>query len=509
VFHFLREPAVSRFFPSHAKTLGLMSPELAGQWWVVVVVPVVGLVTAVAGEELFFRGLLLPRMPGRAPGLTNAVLSSLHYLYVPWMIPGRLLASLGAAWAARRYRSNWIALLVRVPEVFGLVLLTLVGATSFRFPPIGSLHAPQVVRGPSPPRPAVRTLGSLPVCRFENPFFSVDLRGRDVSHLDLRARVRDLDCAAFDSETAWPPANRLPPGFAPERVLAGGRNPGLGLRTLHARGITGRGVGIGIVDTPLLTDHEEYASQLRWYEVMQTQGFGPAPPNVHASAVASIAVGRTVGVAPGAELYFVSTPAESPRTMLLMPHLFAQAIRRLVEINRALPADRKIRAISLSHGWGDAGLGAHDADEAVAMARAERIAFFSVTHDFAYGGLGRPPLDDPDSFDAYVSSWMWRDDRFGSLSRTRLFSIPIDNRTMASEAGPETMVYFSMGGFSMGPPFIAGTYALAAQVDPSITPERFFALAMRHARRKPQADADRRMASVILDPAALIAALRE
>jgi hypothetical protein len=194
--------------------------------------------------------------------------------------------------------------------------------------------------------------------------------------------------------------------------------------------------------------------------------------------------------------------------MIVMPHLFAQAIRRFVEINRALPADRRIRAISLSQGWGDAAVGCHDAEAAVALARAEGIAFFSVTHDCAYGGLGRPPLSDPDSHAAHVPAWMWRDDRFGNLTRAKLFSIPIDNRTLASAAGPEAMVHFPIGGHSWGPPFIAGVYALAAQVDPSITPERFFQLAQRHAWRRPGATAENRIASIILDPAALVATLR-
>jgi hypothetical protein len=511
-FRFLRDPAVSRFFPSHAKTLGLMSPELAGRWWLLLAVPVVGLLTALGGEELFFRGLLLPRMRGRSSWLGNALLSSLHYLYVPWMIPGRLGATIGTAWAARRYRSNWIPILVRLNEVVGLTVVTLVGVASFTFPPVAaSLSAPRVVRGPAPPPLSVRPLPALPACDPEEPWFSVDLRGKDVSALDLRQRAGDLDCAAFDTRTLWPPADRLPQGFDPARILAQSRNPGLGLRSVHAGGVTGRGVGIGIIDMPLLPDHQEYSSQLRWYEFTESpgrDGSGLPPPHMHGSAVASIALGRTVGVAPGAELYFIATPAESPRTAVLMPHLIAQAIRRLVEINRALPADRKIRAISLSMGWGAAALGSHDADAAVAIARAEGIAFFSVVHDFAYGGLGRPPLSAPDSFDAYVSSWMWRDDRFGSLSRTKLFSIPIDNRTLASQAGPEAMVYFPMGGFSWGPPFMAGMYALAAQADPSITPQRFFDLAMCHARKQPQAGAERRMASLILDPAALIAALR-
>ncbi len=508
MFHFLRDPATSRFFPSHAKTFGLMSPELAGQWWLLAVVPIVGCLSIYAGEELFFRGLLLPRMRGRGGWLANALLSSLHYVYVPWMIPARLVATVGSVWAAQRYRSNWIPVLVRLPEVLGLTAATLIGVTSFTFPPIPApVTAPRLEGGAT--AAAVRTLplSSLPAWSPEKPSLSVDLRSRDVSALDLRARAQDLSYAAFDNYTRWPSADRLPEGFDPAGILAKGSDPGLGLRALHAQGVTGRGVGIGIIDVPLLLDHREYAAQLRWHESL-LEVLRPLPASLHGPAVASIAVGRTVGVAPEADLYFIATSFDGPRPLFLMPHLFAQAIRRFVDINRALPTNRKIRAISLSQGWGDAAVGCHDAEAAVALARADGIAFFSVTRNAAHGGLGRPPLSDPDSFAAHVPAWMWRDDRFGGLTRAKLFSIPIDNRTLASEAGPEAMVHFPIGGHSWGPPFMAGVYALAAQVDPSITPERFLDLALRHAWRRPDATAENRIASLILDPAALVAALK-
>ncbi len=512
-FLFLREPATSRFFPSHAKTFGLMSPELAGQWWLLIVVPVVGCLTIVAGEELFFRGLLLPRMRGRASWLANALLSSLHYLYVPWMIPGRFVATVGAVWTARRYRSNWIPLVVRINEVVGLTLATLWGVTAFTFPAITAPPvAPHIAPGALAQPVTLRPLSALPACNVENPFFSIDLRAKDVSALDLRGRARDLDCSVFDSHTLWPAADRLPSGFNPARVLTAGRNPGLGLRALHARGVTGRGVGIGIMDMPLLVDHREYASRLRWYESMvhaESPGDRRSPAHLHGPAVSSIAVGRTIGVAPEADLYYIAIPYDTPRGFFLMPHLFAQAIRRFVEINRALPAERRIRAISLSQGWGNAALGCHDADAAVALARSEGIAFFSVTDSFEYGGLGRPPRSDPDSFEVYASAWLWRDDRFGAISRTKLFSVPIDNRTLASESAPDSVVYYPIGGYSWGPPFVAGMYALAAQVDPAITPERFFDLATHSARRHTYTSADHRMASLILDPAALVDALRK
>ena len=43
------------------------------------------------------------------------------------------------------------------------------------------------------------------------------------------------------------------------------KDPGLGVRSLQARGITGRGVNIAILDQPLLTDHPEFADRIAAY----------------------------------------------------------------------------------------------------------------------------------------------------------------------------------------------------------------------------------------------------
>ncbi|MGD0813571.1 MAG: hypothetical protein ABSA83_08205 [Verrucomicrobiota bacterium] len=105
-------------------------------------------------------------------------------------------------------------------------------------------------------------LTKLPAFNAENPF-SVDLRSGDASRLDLRNSAADLEHATFDSQTTWPPDDRLPPGFDAVRVLELGKNPGLGIRKLHAQGITGHGIGIGIVDQTLLTRHSEFVKAVK------------------------------------------------------------------------------------------------------------------------------------------------------------------------------------------------------------------------------------------------------
>jgi len=86
------------------------------------------------------------------------------------------------------------------------------------------------------------------------------VRGEDLSKLDLR--TVDLFGITFDSFTEWPSRERLPVNFDPEEILEWGKAPGLGVGDLHAKGITGKGVHVAIVDQPLLTNHVEYAHQL-------------------------------------------------------------------------------------------------------------------------------------------------------------------------------------------------------------------------------------------------------
>jgi hypothetical protein len=56
-----------------------------------------------------------------------------------------------------------------------------------------------------------------------------------LAKLDLRghlARLKELD---FDSLTEWPGPDKLPAGFDPGRLLEVGKDPGLGVRRLHAQ----------------------------------------------------------------------------------------------------------------------------------------------------------------------------------------------------------------------------------------------------------------------------------
>ena len=70
-------------------------------------------------------------------------------------------------------------------------------------------------------------------------------------------------------------------------------------------------------------------------------------------------------------------------------------------------------------------------------------------------------------------------------------------------------MFYRWGASSLIVPFLAGTYALAAQVDPAITRERFVELARQTGRTTVVQHGGRAHSlGPILDPGALIAALR-
>jgi CAAX protease family protein len=88
---------------------------LSGNWpWFGLIV-VMAVFNTVLGEELLFRGLLLPRMRGafgRADWLANGLLFAVYHLHMPWVIPKALLDSFALAYPTRRYRSAWLGILV-------------------------------------------------------------------------------------------------------------------------------------------------------------------------------------------------------------------------------------------------------------------------------------------------------------------------------------------------------------------------------------------------------------
>jgi len=348
------------------------------------------------------------------------------------------------------------------------------------------------------------------------PGKDLDLRCYDLSHIDLGGKADDLLCASFDTLTGWP--EKLPSEFIPDHIMELGRNPGLNVRSLHETGITGKGIGIAVIDQALLVDHAEYKGQLRHYEEIHcSDRFA----QMHGPAVASIAVGRTVGVAPDADLYYISEHGTWQGEGVFEWDLtwLAASIDRVLEINQLLPAERKIRAISISLGVGSGDQkGTDECLAAIERCKQEGIMVCTcatgVIYDVHLNGLGRDPLSDPDDPSSYQPMTWWS--RFARwpydklTDERRILVCPMQSRCVAAPQGSEHYVFYRVGGISWTAPWMAGLYCLCCQVKPDITPEEFWELALTTGKpMEGERNGENTFFGVMVDPMALIQHLQE
>jgi uncharacterized protein len=118
--------------PSHDFTVFLGSDAgqafMSGNWvWFAVIVTLFVFNTAL-GEELLFRGLLLPRMQGafgRFDWVANGFLFAVYHLHEPWLIPSSLVDIFALSYPSRRYRSALIGIIVHSSQSFLFLALLL------------------------------------------------------------------------------------------------------------------------------------------------------------------------------------------------------------------------------------------------------------------------------------------------------------------------------------------------------------------------------------------------
>jgi uncharacterized protein len=117
-----------------ARDMGLFLNSAAGKeffsgnWTWFAIEAVLLLFNTVLGEELLFRGVLLPRMKGafgRGDWVANGVLFALYHVHVWWVIPGTFVDMFSLAYPSRRYRSSWMGIIVHSAQDLFLLLATL------------------------------------------------------------------------------------------------------------------------------------------------------------------------------------------------------------------------------------------------------------------------------------------------------------------------------------------------------------------------------------------------
>ena len=180
--------------------------------------------------------------------------------------------------------------------------------------------------------------------------------GADISGLNLRAQAdaaEVLPFVQFNLNTVWPPKNMLPEGFDPLKILDAAKNPGLGIDELHKQGLTGKGIGIGIMEFPIYTGHDEYKDRIKAY---QTFGNPQVSSDPNAQALVSELAGKTLGVAPGANVYYAAVEKflkdqdgnvlkDDSGIPILTIVNYVNAMDWFIYLNKSLPIENKIRMV--------------------------------------------------------------------------------------------------------------------------------------------------------------------
>jgi uncharacterized protein len=99
-----------------------------GNWGLFALIVAMAVLNTVLGEELLFRGVLLPRMRGvfgRADFLVNGLLFGLYHLHQPWSMPRAVAEGVMAAYASSRLRSAWMGIIAHSAQSVMLVGLSL------------------------------------------------------------------------------------------------------------------------------------------------------------------------------------------------------------------------------------------------------------------------------------------------------------------------------------------------------------------------------------------------
>jgi len=255
-----------------------------------------------------------------------------------------------------------------------------------------------------------------------------------------------------------------------KQIMENGKNPGLGVRALHEAGITGKGVNVAIIDQNLLLNHPEFAGKIAAYYDAGCDT-DPLSGSVHAPAVTSLLVGNSIGVAPDAKVYFAAAPSWLGDTKYE-----ADALYWIIEQNKGLPENEKIRVVSVSAAPSGPGTprtqNQHMWDEAVLAAQNEGMLVLDCRLDSKTGIIGTAFYDpvNPDDVTLCLAGYPTSPE----ITPSDWVGVPTSYRTVAEEytEGSPSYQYTGQGGRSWAIPYAAGVLALGWQVNPNLDNEQ-------------------------------------
>ena len=276
----------------------------------------------------------------------------------------------------------------------------------------------------------------------------------DVSHLDFSSAQGQLILAQSEYDTDMIFSETIHSQMIEQLEKA--KNPGLGVRTAHKAGYTGKHVTIAIVDQPLDVEHEAYKKSLKHYKQIGWGENNNQPVWYHGPAVTSI----TSSVAPEANIIYIATHNHGPMPKSSKGHNDThqcEALQYLLDLNSTLSDQDKIRFLSCSWGTSD-DLNYEKRNQLFQELENQGVMIFGgyrgVLHNQHIVGLSRDltkSLDDPANYHV-------------DFFKKNAIAVPEHNISFASSNGG--YVYASHGGSSWTYPYLAGVGACALQANP-------------------------------------------
>ena len=287
------------------------------------------------------------------------------------------------------------------------------------------------------------------------------LCGRDVSALDFKAVSGETFIKlAFNEYTVFPADFMIDY----KRILEESKKPGLGVSEIHKRGINGNGVNVAVIDKPILETHQELTGRIKKYELINPENEYNEEMHFHGMTCAAFLCGNDCGAANGANLYYYVYPDKFEDDGMYWGYHF-KALDMIAEHNQANPADT-IKIVSISAGFPRDRTDLTDKmnDYAEKLKKTGCYTIFSNVFGETFSCASKITSfdnDDPDNYklDSWQNDW-----------HKRQILIPSGGRTSPCCSGNDKYIYNgNQSCFSWAIPYLCGVFALALQVDKSLS----------------------------------------
>jgi len=265
-----------------------------------------------------------------------------------------------------------------------------------------------------------------------------------------------LKTLQFNEQTKWSDNN------PPNELIEYGKEPPLGVKDLHGMGVNGEGVNVAIIDQPLAVNHPEYKGKVFAYKKFAPDGYEMKVSSMHGPAVTSLLAGENIGVAPNVNVFYASVPCWLGDAIYEI-----QAVKWIIEINKSLPKNKKIKFISVSAAPGDPYMRSKNHElwlDCVEEAKKEGILVVDCTTGNRFVTAGYVDPTTKEFCYGFPDMRMIRPQK-GEVH------VPNSVRTVAESYDNENFgyTYCGKGGLSWGIPYAVGVLCLGQQINPSLS----------------------------------------